>query len=70
MIQNDSISQNHPKILSSKQRQTNFYQKKLTSNIIRSTNRFDFITLSQWIILLVSNIICLSFLLFACLWID
>ena len=69
MIQNDSISQNHPQILTTKQGQTSSFTK-LFSNIVRFNNPFSFITLNQWIILFVSHILCLSFLIFACLWID
>ena len=48
------------------------YKNKLSQPIlleIELTNRFNFIRLEQWILLLILITICLSFIAFACAWI-
>ena len=53
---------------------TEEYQLDLSRTIIeqtiKSTNRFSFIALNQWILLLILNSICLGFIVFVCFWLD
>lgn len=48
------------------------YQNKLSQPIIYKvelTNRFEFVKLAQWILLIVLNAICFCFIVFACIWV-
>lgn len=65
IISNDSINSN---TVNSKKNKFSLAQTLLTQIII-SLDRFNYVSLGQWIILVLLNAICLSFLIFACFYV-
>ncbi len=69
IISNDSVEANSLNLFPDHKNRLDLAQQ-LANNIIHSVDKFNFITLNQWIVLLMLNIICLGFISFACSWIN
>ena len=69
IISNDSVKTYSLNLFSGHENRLNLSQQ-LAEKTTRSINKFSFITLRQWIVLLILNIICLGFISFACSWIN
>lgn len=69
IISNNSAEANSLNLFSGHKNRLDLSQQ-LANKIIRSIDKFSFITLNQWIVLLMLNVICLGFISFACSWIN
>ena len=67
MVQNKSLSASYSKSIAVNI-ETDLSQE-IVSKTVRSASKFAFINLSQWLLLLLLNGICLSFVIFSCAWI-
>jgi|GEM_PF-3692103 len=69
MIPNKSLKTNCSELVTAPEYQLNIAPVVINTTV-KSTSSFSFINVNQWILLLLLNSICLSFIAFACLWID
>lgn len=65
MMQNEAIKTNYGKLAGVKQYNLDFSQK-IVDKTVNSASQFSFMDLKQWILLLVLNTICFTFIVLAC----
>jgi hypothetical protein len=65
---NNSVESNYSNLIVLEKSQTGFSQK-IANQAIQSLNQFSFINIGQWVLLLTLNVICFTFMVFACVWV-
>lgn len=65
MTQNESLKADYSKLIATEKYQINLSQQ-IADKATHSAVRFSFIDLNQWLLLLLLNLACLSFIIFAC----